>query len=94
MASIGTKINLTRFIMKKMLKILSEKEKEAKSKRKKTSKSLFAVPYVTLITHYAKSLEILQLKYEMVQIAVVYNLASIAKMGYKDLDNNGNFVKI
>ena len=44
--------------------------------------------------HYAKSLEILQPKYEMVQIAVVYNLASIAKMGYKDLDNNGNFVKI
>ena len=30
----------------------------------------------------------------MVQIAVVYNLASIAKMGYKDLDNNENFVKI
>ena len=30
----------------------------------------------------------------MVQITVVYNLASIAKMGYKDPDNNGNFVKI
>ena len=30
----------------------------------------------------------------MVQIAVVYNLASIAKMGYKDLENNENFVKI
>ena len=44
--------------------------------------------------HYAKSLEILQPKYEMVQIVVVYNLASIVKMGYKDLDNNGNFVKI
>ena len=55
---------------------------------------LFAIPYVTLITHYAKSLEILQPKYEMVQIAIVYNLASIAKMGYKDPDNNGNFVKI
>ena len=25
---------------------------------------------------------------------MVYNLASIAKMGYKDLDNNGNFVKM
>ena len=49
---------------------------------------------MTLITHYAKSLEILQPKYEMVEIAVVYNLASIAKMGYKDPDNNGNFVKI
>ena len=44
--------------------------------------------------HYAKSKEILQPKYEMVQIAVVYNLASIAKMCYKDPDNNENFVKI
>ena len=94
MASTETKINLAGFIIKKMLKILHEKEKEAISKWKKTSLSLFAIPYVTLITHYAKSLEILQPKYEMVQIAVVYNLASIAKMGYKDLDNNGNFVKI
>ena len=93
MASIGTKINLARFIMKKMLKILREKEKEAKSKRKKTSQSLFTIPYVTFITHYANSLEILQPKYEMVQIVVVYNLASIAKIGYKDPDNNGNFVK-
>ena len=89
MASTETKINLARFIMKKMVKILNEKEKEAKSKRKKTSKSLFVVPYVTLITHYAKSLEILQPKYEMVEIAIVYNLASITKLGYKDLDNNG-----
>ena len=32
MASTGTKINLTRFIMKKMLKIMNEKEKEARSK--------------------------------------------------------------
>ena len=30
----------------------------------------------------------------MVEIVVVYNLPSIAKMSYKDLDNNGNFVKI
>ena len=71
MASIGTKINLVGFIIKKMLKILREKEKETTSKRKKTSLSLFSIPYVTLITHYAKSLEILQPKYEMVQIAVV-----------------------
>ena len=94
MASTGTKINLAGFIIKKMLKILHEKEKETTSKRKKTSLSLFAIPYVTLITHYAKSVEILQSKYEMVQIAVVYNLASIAKIRYKDSDNNGNFVKI
>ena len=30
----------------------------------------------------------------MVQIAVVYNLASIAKVGYKDLDKTGNFIKM
>ena len=30
----------------------------------------------------------------MVQIAVVYNLVSIAKMGYKDPDNTGNFIKM
>ena len=94
MASTGTKINLAGFIIKKMLKILHEKEKEASSKRKKTSLSLFAIPYVTLIMHYAKSVKILQPKYEMVQIAVVYNLASIAKMGYKDLNNTGNFIKM
>ena len=49
---------------------------------------------MTIITHYAKSVKILQPKYEMVQIAVVYNLASIAKMGYKDPDNIGNFIKM
>ena len=30
----------------------------------------------------------------MVQIVVVYNLASIAKMGYKDPDNTRNFIKM
>ena len=39
MASTRTKINLARFIMKKMLKIMNEKEKEARSKRKKNSLS-------------------------------------------------------
>ena len=51
MASTGTKINLAGFIIKKMLKILREKEKGTTSKRKKTSLSLFVIPYVTLITH-------------------------------------------
>ena len=60
MASTGTKINLARFIMKKMLKIMNEKEKEARNKRKKTSLSQFAIPYVTFITHYAKSSHLLQ----------------------------------
>ena len=94
MATTGTKINLAGFIVKKMLKILNEKAKEASSKRKKTSLSLLSIPYVTLITHYVRSAKILQRKYEMVQIVVVYNLASIAKMGYKDLDNTGNFIKM
>ena len=49
---------------------------------------------MTLITHYARSAKILQPKYEFVQIAVVYNLASIARMGYKDPDNTGNFIKM
>ena len=80
--------------MNKMLKVLKEKEKEAQSKKKKTSQSQFAVPYVTLITHYAKSLGILQPEYENIPIAVTYNLASITKMGYKDKDNNGIFVKV
>ena len=38
--------------------------------------------------------KLLQPKYELILIAVTYNLASIAKMGYKDTDNNGIFVKV
>ena len=38
MATTGTKINLAGFIIKKMLKILKEKEKEASSKRNKVLK--------------------------------------------------------
>ena len=34
MASIGTKINLAQFIMNKMMKVLKDKEKEAKLKQK------------------------------------------------------------
>ena len=49
---------------------------------------------MTFITHYARSVKILQPKYEMVQIAMVYNLASIAKMGYKDPDNTETFIKM
>ena len=94
MATTGTKINLAGFIIKKMLKILHDKEKEATSKRNKTLLSLFAIPYVTLITHYARLVKILQPKYEMVQIAMVYNLASIAKMSYKDPNNTKNFIKM
>ena len=39
MASKGTKINLSRLIMNKILKVLKEKEKETQSKRKKKSQS-------------------------------------------------------
>ena len=58
------------------------------------TQSQFTIPYVTLITHYAKSLDILQPKYEMIPITITYNLASIVKMGYRDKDNNGIFVKV
>ena len=33
-------------------------------------------------------------RYELLLIAISYNLASITKMGYKDNNNNGIFVKI
>ena len=49
---------------------------------------------MTIITRYAKSSQLLQPKYKLIQIAVTYNLVSIAKMGYKDTDNNGIFVKV
>ena len=94
MASKGTKINFAQFIMNKMLKVLNEKENEAQSKRKKTFQSQFTIPYVTLITHYAKTLGIVQPKYEMIPIVVTYNLASIFEMGYKDKDNYRIFVKV
>ena len=37
---------------------------------------------------------ILQPNYEMILITITYNLASIAKMGYRDKDNNEIFVKV
>ena len=52
------------------------------------------IPYITIITHYAKTLGIVSPKYEMIPIAVTYNLPSIANMGYRDKDNNGIFVKV
>ena len=36
----------------------------------------------------------MQPKYEMIPIVVTYNLVSIAKIGYKDKDNNGTFIKV
>ena len=80
--------------MNKMLKALKEKEKEAKSKRKTIQQSQFVAPYVTLITQYAKTLGPLNSRYELLLIVITYYLASITKMGYKDNNNNGIFVKI
>ena len=37
---------------------------------------------------------IVQPKYEMILITITYNLASIARMGYKDKDNNEIFIKV
>ena len=93
MATTSTKINLSYFIINKMIKVLKDKDKEVKSKRKTSQWSQFVVPYVTLITHYAKTLGTLNLRYELFPIAVTYNLASIVKIGYKD-NSNGIFVKV
>ena len=94
MASKGIKINLACFIMNKMFLALKEKEKEAKGKQKSSQQLRVSVSYVTFITHYAKSLGTLSLEYEMIPFAIKYNLASIAKMGYKDHNNDGKFVKV
>ena len=47
-----------------------------------------------IITHCAKSLGTLNTRYEMIPLAVTYNVASIIKMGYKDHNSNGIFVKV
>ena len=36
----------------------------------------------------------MQPKYELLLIAITYSLAPITKMGYKDTDNNGIFIKV
>ena len=52
------------------------------------------IPYVTFITHNAKSLGTLNARYDMIPLAVTYNMASITKIGYKDHNSNGIFVKV
>ena len=47
-----------------------------------------------IITCYAKSLSTLNARYEMVPLAITYNVGSITKMSYKDNNNNGIFVKV
>ena len=53
-----------------------------------------SIPYVTIITHYAKSLGTLNERYEMIPLTVTYNVALITKMSYKDHNSNGIFVKV
>ena len=64
-----------------MIKVLNDKEKKAKGKQKFAQRPGVTVPYVTLITHYVKSLGIINARYEMLPLAVSYNVASITKMG-------------
>ena len=94
MVSTGIKINLAWFIMNKMIKVLKDKEKEIKGKQKSSLYPQVSVLYVTIITHYAKTLGTLNVRYEMIPLAITYNVASITKMGYKDHKNNGIFVKV
>ena len=63
-------------------------------KQKSSQQQRVYVPYVTIITHYAKSLGFLSPRYEMIHFAVKYNLDPITKMGYRDQNNNGKFVKV
>ena len=53
-----------------------------------------SVPYVMINTHYAKTLGTLNVRYEMIPLAITYNVASITKMGYKDNNSNGIFMKV
>ena len=77
-----------------MIKVLNDKEKKAKGKQKSTQGPSMIVPYVTLITQYMKSLGTINARYEMLPLVISYNVASITKKGYKDRNNDGNFVKI
>ena len=94
MATTGTKINLAHFIMNKMIKVMKDKDKEAKRKKRTSQQSQFALPYVTLITDYVKTLGDLNPRYELLPIGITYNSTLITKMGYRDNNNNGIFVKV
>ena len=94
MASKGTKINLARFLINQMIKVLKDKEKEVKGKQKSAQHPIVFVPYVILIKFYVKSLGAVNPRYEMLPLDVTYNVAPIAKIGYKDSNNNRVFVKI
>ena len=77
-----------------MIKVLNDKEKKAKGKQKFAQRPGVTVPYVTLITHYMKSLSTINARYKMLLLVISYNVGSITKIRYKDRSNDGNFVKI
>ena len=80
--------------MNKLMNWLKDKEKEVKGKQKLALHPQVSIPYVTIITHYAKSLGTLNVSYEMILLVVTYNVASITKISYKDNNKNGIFVKV
>ena len=94
MASKGEKINLAQYMINKMLLTLKEREKEVGAKKKSSLQQRVPMPYVTLITHYGKSLGSLNPKYELIPIVVTYNLGSIAKMRYKDPNHDWKYLKV
>ena len=79
-------------MMDKMIIIL--REKIIISKKKTPLHQKVTVPYVKLITQYVKSLSSWNSKYELILIAIIYNLGSITKMGYKDVNNDGKYAKV
>ena len=76
------------------MKVLKDKKKKTKGKQKLALHPQVYVLYVTIITHYAKSLGTLNARYEMIPLAITYNVASITRIGYKDNNSNGIFVKV
>lgn len=94
MTSKGEKINLVGYMMNKMLLTLKEKKKEVGAKKKSSLQQMVFVPYMILITHYVKYLGSSSSKYELILIAVTYDLGSISNMEYKDPNNDGKYVKV
>ena len=94
MVSTGIEINLAQFIINKMMKVLKDKEKETKGKQKLALHPQVYVLYITIITHYVKTLGTLNARYEVIPLAVTYYVASITKIGYKDNNSNGIFMKV
>ena len=74
--------------------VLTLKEKNIDAKKPTPLPQRVTIPYVTLITHYVKSLGSWNSKYELIPIFLIYNLGSIAKIRYKDPNNDVEYVKV